>query len=150
MSRLPDEQKLPRLPVRSDPLMTTIVVAAAVIEKDDRFLLTRRQQGVHLAGFWEFPGGKCEPGESHGACLAREIREELDVEASVGEELLATAHAYPDRRVELHFLRCDIAGAPVPQLGQEMRWVPRDELPLLPFPTADAELIRLLCRTPGI
>ena len=130
--------------------MTTIVVAAAVIEKDDRFLLTRRQQGVHLAGFWEFPGGKCEPGESHGACLAREIREELGVEASVGQELLATAHAYPDRRVELHFLRCAIVGAPVPQLGQEMRWVPRAELALLPLPPADEELTRLLCGTPKI
>jgi 8-oxo-dGTP diphosphatase len=130
--------------------MTTIVVAAAVIEKDDRFLLTRRQQGVHLEGFWEFPGGKCEPGESHRACLAREIREELGVEASVGKELLATAHAYPDRRVELHFLRCAIVGAPVPQLGQEMRWVTRAELPLLPFPPADEELIRLLCRSPNI
>ena len=130
--------------------MTTIVVAAAVIEKDDRFLLTRRQQGVHLEGFWEFPGGKCEPGESHGACLAREIREELGVEASVGQELLATAHAYPDRRVELHFLRCDIIGAPMPQLGQEMRWVPRAELALLPLPPADEELTRLLCGTPKI
>ena len=130
--------------------MTTIVVAAAVIEKDDRFLLTRRQQGVHLAGFWEFPGGKCEPGESHGACLAREIREELGTDAAVGEELLATAHAYPDRRVELHFLRCAIVGAPVPQLGQEMRWVPRAELALLPLPPADEELTRLLCGTPKI
>jgi 8-oxo-dGTP diphosphatase len=130
--------------------MTTIVVAAAVIERNDRFLLTRRQRGVHLEGFWEFPGGKCEPGESHGACLAREIREELDVEASVGEELLTTAHAYPDRRVELHFLRCELVGAPVPQQGQEMRWVPRGELPLLPFPPADAELIRLLCGSPHI
>jgi 8-oxo-dGTP diphosphatase len=130
--------------------MTTIVVAAAVIEQDGRFLLTRRQRGVHLEGFWEFPGGKCEPGESHGACLVREIREELDVEAAVGEELLATAHAYPDRRVELHFLRCAIVGAPVPQLGQEMRWVPRDELARLEFPPADAELIRLLSGIPRI
>ena len=85
-------------PFDPDTFMMTIVVAAAVIERDDRFLLTRRQRGVHLEGFWEFPGGKCEPGETHGACLAREIREELDVEASVGDELLATAHAYPDRQ----------------------------------------------------
>ena len=129
--------------------MTRIVVTAAVVEIEGRFLVTRRPEGVHLEGFWEFPGGKCEPGESHGACLAREIREELNVEASVGKELLATTHAYPDRRVELHFLRCDILGAPVPQLGQEMRWVPRQELPMLPFPPADAELIRLLCGPPG-
>ena len=124
--------------------MITIVVAAAVIEHGDRFLLTRRPQGVHLEGYWEFPGGQCEPGESHRACLVREIREELGVGASVGDELLATAHAYLDRRVELHFLRCHIRGMPAPQLGQEMRWVPREDLAILPFPPADAELIRML------
>jgi 8-oxo-dGTP diphosphatase len=124
--------------------MTTIVVAAGVIERDERFLLTRRQQGVHLEGYWEFPGGKCEPGETHDACLRREIREELGVEAIVGDELLTTTHGYPDRRVELHFLRCDVEGMPAPQLGQEMRWVARTELATLALPPADAELIRLL------
>jgi mutator protein MutT len=127
--------------------MTTVVVAAAVIERDNRFLLTRRQEGVHLAGYWEFPGGKCEPDESHVACLVREIREELGVEAAVGGELLATTHAYPDRSVELHFLKCDINGEPAPQLGQEMKWVRRAELTTLAFPPADTELIRMLART---
>jgi len=127
--------------------MITVVVAAAVIERGDRFLLTRRQHGVHLEGLWEFPGGKCEPGETHVACLAREIREELGVEAMVGDELLATGHAYPDRRVELHFLRCEVRGTPAPQLGQEMRWVTREELATLTFPPADAELIRMLAGT---
>jgi 8-oxo-dGTP diphosphatase len=129
--------------------MTTIVVAAAVIEENGRYLLTRRQPGVHLEGLWEFPGGKCDVGESHAGCLVREIREELAVAATVGEELLATVHAYPDRHVELHFLRCTIAGAPLPQLGQEMRWATPEELPTLPFPPADAELIRLLCGASG-
>ena len=124
--------------------MITVVVAAAVIERDDRFLLTRRQRGVHLEGCWEFPGGKCEPGETHAACLAREIREELGVEAAVGGEMFATTYAYPDRRVELHFLRCDLGGAPAPQLGQQMRWVAREELATLKFPPADAELIQML------
>ena len=124
--------------------MNTIVVAAAVIERDDCFLLTRRQRGVHLEGFWEFPGGKCEPGETHVACLRREIREELGVHASIGAELLTTTHAYPERQVELHFLRCEIDAPPEPQLGQEMRWVARTELATLAFPPADAELIQLL------
>jgi len=127
--------------------MTTVVVAAAVIERDDRFLLTRRQRGVHLEGYWEFPGGKCEPGETHAACLVREIREELGVDAAVGDELLTTTHAYADRRVELHFLRCTVGETPAPQLGQEMRWVARGELARLAFPPADTELIRLLSGT---
>jgi 8-oxo-dGTP diphosphatase len=124
--------------------MITVVVAAAVIERDDRFLLTRRQQGVHLAGYWEFPGGKCEPGETQRACLVREIREELGVEATVGDELLVATHAYADRRVELHFLRCSVGDTPAPQLGQEMRWVAREELATLRFPPADTELIQML------
>jgi 8-oxo-dGTP diphosphatase len=127
--------------------MTTVVVAAAVIERAGRFLLTRRQRGVHLEGFWEFPGGKCEPGETHSACLIREIREELGVDAAIGDELLTTLHEYADRRVELHFLRCSIESTPTPQLGQDMRWVARDELALLEFPPADTELIALLTRT---
>jgi mutator protein MutT len=126
--------------------MTTIVVTAAVIERDDRFLVTRRPRGVHLEGYWEFPGGKCERGEDHAACLARELREELAVDVSVGDEVLATRHAYPDRAVELHFIRCEIAGDPAPQVGQDMRWVARADLAALEFPPADAELIRLLTR----
>jgi 8-oxo-dGTP diphosphatase len=123
---------------------THIIVAAAVIERDGAFLVTRRQQGVHLAGLWEFPGGKCEPGETHAACLIRELREELGVEANVGREILATSHEYPERCVELHFLSSELRGEPVPQLGQEMRWVPRGELSALEFPPADAELIHRL------
>ena len=121
-----------------------IIVTAAVVERDGRFLVTRRQRGVHLEGLWEFPGGKCEAGEDRTACLARELREELAVEARVGDELLATTHQYPDRSVELHFLRCELVGDPVPQIGQEMRWVTRAELSQLEFPPADAELIRRL------
>jgi 8-oxo-dGTP diphosphatase len=124
----------------------TIVVTAAVIERDGAFLVTRRQKGVHLEGCWEFPGGKCEPGEPHTACLARELREELAVDAIVGSEWLQTTHVYPERSVELHFLRAELRGDPIPQQGQEMRWVPRAELAALEFPAADAELIRLLTR----
>jgi len=124
--------------------VTPIVVAAAVIECDGRFLLTRRQKGVHLEGLWEFPGGKCDAGETLTSCLARELREELDVEARIGAELLTVAHAYPERSVELHFFRCDLIGDPRPLLDQEMRWVRREDLASLEFPPADVELIRIL------
>jgi len=124
--------------------MSALVVAAAVIERDDAFLLTRRLKGTHLEGTWEFPGGKCEPQETPAACLVREIREELAVVAVVGPQLLVTRHRYPERTVELHFFRAALVGEPAPQLGQQMRWVPRAELSTLEFPEADAELIGLL------
>jgi 8-oxo-dGTP diphosphatase len=121
-----------------------VVVTAAVIVRNGCYLVTRRQRGVHLEGFWEFPGGKCDAGESLSDCLAREVREELNVAARIGREIHATTHRYEDRTVELHFLECELAGDPQPQLGQEMRWVPRAELRTLSFPPADQELIRLL------
>jgi 8-oxo-dGTP diphosphatase len=125
-----------------------IVVLAAVIE--DRaagtLLLTRRLRGTHLAGTWEFPGGKCEPGETHEACLERELMEELGVAAEIGEELFFTTHTYPDRTVQLHFRRCTIHGEPRPLLGQEMRWVPKAELATLEFPEADKELVDRLAK----
>jgi 8-oxo-dGTP diphosphatase len=122
----------------------TIVVCAAIIEREGRFLVTRRQVGVHLEGYWEFPGGKCDPGETLTGCLVRELKEELALETQVGEELLATTHIYAERSVELHFFLCDAIGEPTPQLGQEMRWAQRDELKGLAFPPADTELIAML------
>jgi mutator protein MutT len=124
-----------------------IVVVAAVIEANRRFLVTRRQPGVHLAGMWEFPGGKIDPDEAHASALRRELREELDVDVDVGERLYHTVHAYDDRTVELHFYRCVLRGEPRPLLGQQMRWVARDELPSLGFPPADTELIDLLTKS---
>ena len=124
----------------------TIVVTAAVVRRGDRYLVTRRQQGVHLEGLWEFPGGKCDAGESLADCLRRELREEIGAEAVVNGELLAVTHQYPDRSVELHFFACELTQEPAPLLGQEMRWVPRLELRSLRFPPADDELIALLER----
>ena len=124
--------------------MTTTVVTAAVIERGDRVLVTRRLKGTHLEGFWEFPGGKCEPGESLEACLRRELQEELAVDAIIGSELLSTTHTYPDRKVELHFFLAVIAADPVAQIGQQMQWVRRQDLAVLKLPPADDELVALL------
>jgi len=125
----------------------TVVVVAAVIEDAHRFLVTRRPPGVHLAGLWEFPGGKIDPDESHAAALTREIREELGVGIEVGDLAYETTHTYPDRTVALYFYRCTLLGVPVPQLGQDMRWVARADLPSLGFPPADNELITRLARS---
>ena len=123
---------------------TVIVVVAAVIQDSDRFLVTRRQPGVHLAGMWEFPGGKIDIDETDAQALRRELLEELGVEADVGSRIHRTEHAYPDRTIELRFYRCTLKGSPRRALGQEMRWVPRDQLRSLGFPPADSELIEML------
>ena len=128
--------------------MKTIVVTAAVVERDGAFLVTRRLEGTHLAGTWEFPGGKCEMGEGLEACLWREIREELGARCSVGPEIFTITHDYPDRRIELHFFSSTLLDDPAPLLGQEIRWVPRGQLAQLEFPPADDELIRRLAAGP--
>ena len=121
-----------------------LAVVAAVIEHADRFLVTRRQDGVHLAGHWEFPGGKVGAGETHAAALRREIIEELDTDVVVHDLVLETSHQYPERDVTLFFYRCDLLGTPKPMLGQQMEWILRAQLSSLLFPPADDELIRLL------
>ena len=123
-----------------------VIVSAAVVERNSQYLVTRRLRGTHLEGFWEFPGGKCEEGESHTQCLVREIREELGIDVTVGEKLLAVVHEYRERTVELHFFRCAVHGEPQPLLGQEIRWISRRELKMLDFPPADAELIEVLAQ----
>lgn len=127
--------------------MTRLVVAAAIVEHNGRFLVTRRQAGTHLAGCWEFPGGKCEPHESLEMCLQRELVEELGVGSIVGEQVLAQSHEYDDRQVELHFFRCVLTGPPEPRLGQALAWVTRTELTALELPPADAALVEMLTRS---
>jgi mutator protein MutT len=118
-----------------------IVVVAAVVERDRKFLVTRRLKGTHLAGYWEFPGGKVHQGETHEDALRRDILEELNSEISTLRSIFHTAHTYPERTVELYFFRGDLAGEPHPMLGQELRWITREDFHALDFPPADAELI---------
>ena len=122
----------------------TIVVVAAVVEENGAFLVTRRPAGVHLAGLWEFPGGKIDPAESHVDALRREMREELDTDVEVLDLVFETTHAYPERTVALYFYRCVLKERPRPLIGQEMQWIARANLSTLGFPPADEELIRKL------
>jgi 8-oxo-dGTP diphosphatase len=124
--------------------MTPITVVAAIIERDDAFLLTLRPDGTHLAGHWEFPGGKVDAHENHAEALRREVFEELDAVVDVGELAHTVTHDYPETTVQLFFYRCALQGEPKPMMGQQMRWVHRRELADLPFPEADRELISLL------
>ena len=119
-------------------------VVAAVVDDGGKYLVTRRQAGVHLAGMWEFPGGKVGANETHAHALRREMVEELGVDVEVDGLVLSTSHSYPDRTVALHFYKCRLLGTPAPQLGQQMQWVARSDLRTLEFPPADADLISLL------
>lgn len=122
------------------------LVVAAVIDRDDgRLLLARRPVGSHLAGLWEFPGGRVEVGESAEEALARELREELGVEAEVGEPLTFAWHRDGEREVLLLFYRVTlVAGVPHGREGQDVGWFARSELLALSTPPADAPLVRAL------
>ncbi len=121
-----------------------ILVVAAVILRDGHYLITRRQAGTHLAGYWEFPGGKVDAGETEHEALSRELQEELGAGASLGDLILRTTHHYPERSVTLAFYACTLTEEPLAVLGQEMRWVEPGELAGLEFPPADEELIARL------
>lgn len=125
-------------------MTTPVIVTAAVIERDGHFFMTRRLKGTHLAGMWEFPGGKCGPDESLVQSLDRELREELGTRSVIGDEIFTVEHAYPERTVRLHFYATTLLDEPKPLLGQEMRWVSRDELRTLQLPEADRGLVELL------
>ena len=118
-----------------------MIVVAAVIEIEQRFLVARRLRGTHLEGYWEFPGGKVREGETLEQALCREIREELNSGISDLKKIFQTSHAYPERTIDLHFFRGTLTGPPEPVLGQELRWIARDEFSTLEFPPADAELL---------
>jgi mutator protein MutT len=118
-----------------------MIVVAAVIERDGKFLVARRLRGTHLEGCWEFPGGKAHDGETLDQALKREIMEELNTAIVDTTEIFRASHTYPDRTIELHFFRGTLAGDPEPALGQELRWISRDEFSTLDFPPADADLL---------
>jgi 8-oxo-dGTP diphosphatase len=127
-----------------------VEVAAAVIRRNGRYLVTGRGTTQHLGGLWEFPGGKRRPGEPLEACLRRELGEELGVEPRVGDRLDVVAWPYPERRVVLHFFRCTIGNQTVEaREAQPIRWVTPRQLRTLPVPPADARLVERLVRESG-
>jgi 8-oxo-dGTP diphosphatase len=123
-----------------------ISVVAGVIRRDDgRVLITQRLADDTLGGYWEFPGGKVEPGEELKAALHRELAEELGIEAKIGAEIHRIVHAYPDRDVKLHFYEAGIlSGEPRKLEVADLRWVTLDELMDYQFPEADIPLLNQL------
>ena len=122
--------------------MATLLVAAAVIVRNDRVLLTQRPSGTHLADSWEFPGGKVEDGESPPEALARELREELGVDSAIGDIVEVTFWRYPKRDVLLLFYRAEITRGEVRHLGVAAHaWVSSDEITRYPMPPADVPVL---------
>jgi mutator protein MutT len=125
--------------------MSPIDVAAALVFRAGKLLITQRYAEAHLGGLWEFPGGKREPGESFEDCLTRELREELGIEVTVGELVESLTHAYPEKTVYLMFFRCSWLKHEPQSLGcAAFKWVTLEELERHPFPAADARLLQKL------
>lgn len=126
------------------PLRLLLVVAVALIDPDGRVLISQRPEGKQLAGLWEFPGGKVEPGERPEAALIRELAEELGirVEESCLAPLTFASHAYPDLHLLMPLYICRRwEGIAISREGQALRWVRPRALADLPMPPADAPLI---------
>ena len=121
------------------------VVAALVQDEKGRYLITQRPKGSHLAGLWEFPGGKREADESLEEALRRELAEELSARFAVGQRIETVRWEYPERTIVIHFYRCRLeSGTIEPREDQAMAWVAPERLSDFDFPPADRDLIARL------
>jgi mutator protein MutT len=120
-------------------------VAAALVFRGGKLLITQRLPEAHLGGLWEFPGGKREAGESFEQCLRRELAEELGIEVQVHELVEELTHHYPERSVHLKFFRCRwLRHEPRAILCHDFAWIGPAQLSNYPFPAADAQLLEKL------
>ncbi len=128
-------------------MKTLLVVAVALIDADGRVLLAQRPPGKSLAGLWEFPGGKVEPGEVPEAALIRELHEELGIDtwSSCLAPLTFASHSYPDFHLLMPLFACRRwQGMPQAREGQTLAWVRANALKDYPMPPADIPLIPIL------
>jgi mutator protein MutT len=122
--------------------MKILDVAAGLVFRDRKLLITQRPAEGHLGGLWEFPGGKREPNETFEACLSRELREELGIEVEVGELVESLTHAYPEKTVHLKFYCCRWEKHEPQALGcSGFKWVTAAKLKDYAFPAADSRLL---------
>ncbi len=121
------------------------VIAGVITDPRGRILLARRTRGRDLAGFWEFPGGKVDPGETAEQALVRELREELGIEAEPGAPVIAVPHRYPHKRLRLDVRRiASYRGTPKGLDGQALAWVPPHKLASYAMPAADRPVVAAL------
>lgn len=131
--------------------MEVVEVAAGLVFREGRLLITQRYPEAHLGGLWEFPGGKREPNETFEQCLHRELLEELGIEAKVGRLLEAITHQYPEKTVHLQFFCCEWEkNEPQPFGCPAFQWISREELSRYEFPAADARLVERLRSDPAL
>ncbi len=129
------------------PARILLVAACAMIDPDGRVLLAQRPAGKTLAGLWEFPGGKLDPGETPEAALVRELREELGVETAKSclAPLAFASHSYPDFHLLMPLFACRVwQGNPTPREGQRLAWVRKADFRSYPMPPADEPLVAQL------
>jgi 8-oxo-dGTP diphosphatase len=129
-----------------DPMNEIHVVAGVLRDARGRILLARRTEGRELAGLWEFPGGKVEPGETPEDALVRELREELGVDATVGAPVACVPLETPGRRLVLDVRDVAFTGQPRGLEGQALAWVPLRKLADYPMPPADLPVVEALLR----
>jgi mutator protein MutT len=120
----------------------SIRVVACIIEREGAFLITQRKKESHLGHLWEFPGGKIEGGESLEDCAVRECEEELGIDVRPGILVDECIHDYPEVRVHLYFMKCDlIAGTPEALDCADWTWATPAEFDTYSFPEADKKII---------
>jgi mutator protein MutT len=135
--------------IRHSPFV--IEVAAGLVFREGKLLITQRHTSAHLGGLWEFPGGKREGDETFEQCLVRELREELGSEVEVGELIESLTHAYPEKTVVLKFFRCRWKqNEPRAIDCLDLKWVSAAELRNYEFPAADARLLEMLQASPAL
>ncbi|GAB4381810.1 8-oxo-dGTP diphosphatase MutT [Albidovulum sp.] len=128
-------------------MKTLLVSAVALIDPDGRVLLAQRPEGRAMAGLWEFPGGKVEPGETPEAALIRELHEELGIDTwqSCLAPLTFASHSYPAFHLLMPLFACrKWQGIPKPREGQRLAWVAPKNLRDYPMPPADLPLIPII------
>ena len=122
-----------------------VKVAAGLVFKDEKLLITKRLKNIHLGGMWEFPGGKLELGESYEICLKREMFEELGVKVNVSYEFEEVLHRYSEMTVLIKFFICSLSsGTPKAIQCSEFQWINRRDLTKYNFPAADIKVINQL------